>query len=256
MVWRTDGLEVFLFLLTVIISFLAYWLVIEHPAVRAYFNRRHGEESGAVRFFVFNKLWGTFLFGIVCTGVALFLYPDHSLADFGLRLPQEGSSATTSAAFSIGLSILLVSVNYVRSKKTGSAGGDFGRYPEIKTPSWNTRKLALDVALWSLYLVAYELLFRGTLLFSLSASLGVWPAIGINVALYSAIHIPKGGDEAIGALVLGFILCIITLGTGSILVALIVHIALAVSNDLFSFYYSKDMSWDRTRKPYKPGGVS
>ncbi|GAB1455697.1 hypothetical protein MASR2M48_10040 [Spirochaetota bacterium] len=243
-----DGFAVFLMLLTFIMSFLAYWLVIENPAVRASFIRHRGEESGAVRFFVFNKLWGTLLFGIVCTIVALIMYPASSLSDFGLNLPLPGSSALKTLAWSLGLSLPLVLANYLRSKKTARTNGNFGRYPEIQTASWNVCIVVIEIALWSLYLFSYELLFRGTLLFTLIGSLGFWPAIGINIALYSAVHVPKGAAEAIGALALGFVLCLITIDTGSILVAIIVHIALAVSNDLFSFHFRKDICWEGSLK--------
>ena len=50
---------------------------------------------------------------------------------------------------------------------------------------------------WFIYLFGYELLFRGILLFPLVAAIGVWPAIGVNIALYSATHIPKGVEETI-----------------------------------------------------------
>ena len=45
---------------------------------------------------------------------------------------------------------------------------------------------------WFLYLFGYEFLFRGVLLIPLIDPLGMWPAIAINIAVYSATHIPKG----------------------------------------------------------------
>ena len=44
----------------------------------------------------------------------------------------------------------------------------------------------------------------------------MWPAIAINIALYSATHILKGLDETIGAIPLGFVLCLLTISSGTI----------------------------------------
>jgi membrane protease YdiL (CAAX protease family) len=99
------------------------------------------------------------------------------------------------------------------------------------------------VVFWFLYLFAYELLFRGTLLFILASVIGPWPAVGVNVALYTAVHVPKGRQEAVGALPLGFLLCLITLSTGSIVVAVLAHAAIAIANGLFALHYRSDMGW-------------
>ena len=71
-------------------------------------------------------------------------------------------------------------------------------------------------------------------LFVSVAYLGVWPAIILNVAIYALVHVPKGIKEAVGAIPLGILLCIITLQTGSIIVALAVHIIMALGNEWFS----------------------
>ena len=98
---------------------------------------------------------------------------------------------------------------------------------------------------WSAYLLGYEFLFRGILLFPLVDALGVWPAIAINTAMYSATHIPKGMDEAIGAAPLGIVLCLITLMTGTLWVAIIVHILMALANSFSSVYHNPNMKFIR-----------
>ena len=68
----------------------------------------------------------------------------------------------------------------------------------------------LNLLGWAIYLFGYEFLFRGILLFPLAETVGVWPAIAVNIALYSATHIPKGLDETLGAIPLGLVLCWLT----------------------------------------------
>lgn len=247
------GFDIFLLLLTCIVSFLAYWFTIESRTVREGFERRRGSESGALWFFVFNKLWGTFWFGIVCTVAALLLFPGSGLADFGFRFPAPGRPARLTLLWTVSLSVPLAAANFFRNRKTGLKGGDFGRYPEIRKMEWSYSDLASDAGFWCLYLLAYELMFRGTLFFPLVERLGLWPAIGVNIALYSAVHVPKGAGEAIGALALGFALCLITVSTGSVATAFVVHAVLAVSNDLFAFRFRPDMRF-RTGSA-KSGGI-
>ena len=114
-------------------------------------------------------------------------------------------------------------------------------YPQIRAKVWS-KKLKLKNALgWAAYLFGYELLFRGVLLFPLADELGVWTAIAINIALYSATHIPKGLDETIGAIPLGLVLCILTLYTDTIWIAFIVHVIMAWTNTFTALRFNPEM---------------
>ncbi|MCK5838327.1 MAG: CPBP family intramembrane metalloprotease, partial [Bacteroidales bacterium] len=87
----------------------------------------------------------------------------------------------------------------------------------------------------------YEFLFRGILLFLSLPILGYWPAIFLNVSFYAFVHVPKGAKETIACIPLGFVLCVLTLETGTILIAFFTHLALALSNEYFSIYFNKKM---------------
>jgi membrane protease YdiL (CAAX protease family) len=116
-------------------------------------------------------------------------------------------------------------------------------YPQIREKNW-TRSLVLKNSLgWSAYLLGYEFLFRGILLFPLVDAVGVWPAIAINTAMCSATHIPKGLDETICATFLGVVLCLITLMTGTLWVAIVVHIIIALTNSFSSIYHNPEMKF-------------
>jgi len=45
------------------------------------------------------------------------------------------------------------------------------------------------------------------------------------------IHVPKGLRESVGAIPLGILLCYISLSTGSILAAILVHVIMALTNE-------------------------
>jgi len=92
-------------------------------------------------------------------------------------------------------------------------------------------------------LLAYEFLFRGILLFECYESFGFWPAVAINVTIYSAIHMVNGKDQAIGALFFGGIACYLTLTRGTVLIPLFMHITLSVFSDYFSIKMNPDIGF-------------
>jgi membrane protease YdiL (CAAX protease family) len=95
---------------------------------------------------------------------------------------------------------------------------------------------------WIVYLLAYEFLFRGFLLFTCIQSFGIWPAIIINILIYSFAHIPQGLKETAGAIPFGLILCYITILSGTIWPAFILHAVLAISNEWFSIYNNTEIT--------------
>lgn len=235
------GGSVFLLLFTVIVLFLIYWFPIESKKLRDSFSRHYGEDRGSLYFFIFNKLWGSFWFGIVGTFIAFLLIPFGRLREIGFVFPPSGDPLRLTLFWSLVLLPPAILLTFFKSRSIAKKGGDFGRYPEIGAGPWGFSSFFIHIFFWSLYLLAYELMFRGYLLFLLIGPLGPWPAIGINIALYSAVHVPKGPQEAIGALFLGFLLCLVSLQTGNILVAFTVHVVLAVMNGIGAVIYRKDI---------------
>ena len=107
--------------------------------------------------------------------------------------------------------------------------------------------IAISGISWILFLVGYEFLFRG---FLLQASLGVMetgPAIALNCALYAFAHFYKGPGETFGAIPAGILFCYLTLLTGNIWCAVILHSVMALSNEWFSLKAHPEMSFTRAR---------
>ena len=163
----------------------------------------------------------------------MLLIFDKGLADYGLTF----KNGMLSLYWTLGLSAIIIISNYILAKKDKNLAIN----PEIREPEWSKKMLVKSVATLSFYLLGYEVMFRGILLFATAELFGAWPAIVINVAIYILVHVPKNLEESIGSIPMGIILCLITLTTGTIWVAFFVHIALGVSNMLFSFKYHPDM---------------
>lgn len=93
------------------------------------------------------------------------------------------------------------------------------RSPELRIRDWYPEHIILSASAWLFYLLGYEFLFRGVLWFLCNEAFGFWPALFINLLLYSLVHLPQGKVMAIGTLPVGLILCLLSHLTGSFLPA-------------------------------------
>ena len=225
--WMDGDMEVVLPMMLCLIGFSAFWGVSKMKKIN----------DGSVKNILFTKYWGLLTMGILPAIIALYLMPQYSLADYGLTYNPE--STMDSVIATLVLAALTMPLAYMTAKKPQHREN----YPQIRETNWDRKLVVKNTLGWSAYLLGYEFLFRGILLFPLVDVLGVWPAIAINTAMYSATHIPKGMDEAIGAAPLGIVLCLITLMTGTLWVAIVVHILMALANSFSSVYHNPNMKF-------------
>lgn len=178
-------------------------------------------------FFVAARRVGGFIFlGVI--PVILLCIMGVSPKDYGL-----GAGNVTGALWIFwGLFIPVLLINYLNA----GSKGNLMMYPQMRIQRWSLGLAVLSTILWKLYLLGYEFLFRGLLLFGCVNCCGVLPAVAINIALYALAHLPKGRKETIGSIPMGLFLCWMTLYTGSIWTAFAVHCLLALSNEYFSIW--------------------
>ena len=89
-----------------------------------------------------------------------------------------------------------------------------------------------------IFLLSYELFFRGILLFTLIDVFGLISAIIINTLLYVIIHAFDSKSEIIGAIPFGVVLCLISYYSQSVILAFILHLSLSLVYEisLFKFF--------------------
>ncbi len=235
-VWKPEYFEFVLALANVTIGFVAYFFISESKKAHRYFKEKYGEEKTKIYFIFFQRYTGVVCLGLFPLITTLILIP-KSIADYGLSF----QNFLISVYWSLGLGMLILVINFLNSRKADN----LAIYPQIRVKEWSANLIFFNALSWCSYLFAYELLFRGFLLFGTASLIGAVPAIAINASIYSIAHIPKGIKETIGAIPLGIILCLITFSTGTIWVAFFVHITLALSNDSFSLYFHPEMKLKR-----------
>lgn len=240
--WKTGDLKAFLPIILSLVFFVIYWFVAQSEKIKATFYANHDFDSASIKHIFFTKYFGFISMGVLPLIISLLFLKGSIPADYGLTILPE--TTIFSLVWTLGLCALVVPLAYISAKKPKN----LVNYPQIRAKVWTKKTVFINALGWALYLFGYEMLFRGTLLFPLVDVIGVWPAIAVNIALYSATHIPKGLDETIGAVPLGLVLCILTLQSGTIWIAFLVHVALAWTNSFTALKFHPDIHFIGSKK--------
>ena len=69
------------------------------------------------------------------------------------------------------------------------------------------------------------------------------PMVVFLIILYTATHTLKGLDETISAVPLGLVLCLLTLTSGSLRIAVMVHLVMASTNSFTTLKHHPDIHY-------------
>jgi membrane protease YdiL (CAAX protease family) len=132
--------------------------------------------------------------------------------------------------------VALVGVLAIAPILWAAAGGVLhqARYPEVRAKRWSRGLAAAEAGSWAVYLLAYEAVFRGSLLFGLAAWGGAWPALLIATALYVLAHLPKDAGECVGCAVMGLAFGALAFRSGGVIAPWLLHLGIALSASAFA----------------------
>lgn len=210
-------------LIAYLILYLTYYFASNFGFVRKFRLRFNETETDFEPSVYLRRSIGFVLLGVIPFSIALFFF-DRPIVDYGIGLPKGQYWLLW---FLIPTVVITVG-NLLRSNKKI----DIAYYPEVRKQSWDRQRTLTNAGFWAVYLLGYEFAIRGFLFFSLLYAFGLWPAVIINSVIYSLIHIFKGSGEAFGAFFLGILLCLITYYTNTFWIAFIIHVIMAVINDI------------------------
>lgn len=121
--------------------------------------------------------------------------------------------------------------------------GTLSASKEISPPENSNRSLPPYLPLSfilvrTLFLIVYESFFRGVMLFVMIEDLGVITAVIVNLILYVLIHW-FDNREKYGSVIMGIILCGASIYYQSVWPAILIHLSLALSHEVFLLINSK-----------------
>ena len=221
-----------------VIGFAGYYFLSNNKAFAervGSLNRRFDGQGNQV---LLQRALGLLFLGILSV-LIISLLPGITPGEYGLVFAFQ--AAPPGWAF-LGLLLILV-IGFYSAKQDGN----LDNYPQIRAKIWTPGMIVISGISWVLFLVGYEFLFRG---FLLQASLGIMatgPAIALNSALYAFAHFYKGPGETFGAIPVGVLLCYLSIVTGNIWCAVVIHALMALSNEWFSLYFHPEMEIVKAR---------
>jgi membrane protease YdiL (CAAX protease family) len=167
-----------------------------------------------------------FVLFLIVPAAALKLFTRERLRDLGLGFGDWRFSVIW--IIPLGLVIMAVSA------LVASGQADFqATYPMAKFAVTSTKRLVIyELAYGLLYYLAYEAFFRGFLQLGLAKHIGDHPAILVQTAMTTLLHIGKPANEIWSALLAGFLFGMIVVRTRSIWPLFVIHWALGVMTDL------------------------
>jgi membrane protease YdiL (CAAX protease family) len=211
------------------LAYSIYYFAWNSTSFRVWFDKKYGVEQAKINWIYFVRWVGVFVFGVIPLVISLVQGIDLASVGLGFKNPMP------TLLWTIGLSLAVTVLNYFAARSPDN----LAMYPMIRTPLPWPRSLLVNSALtWAAYLLAYEFAFRGFLFFTCLEVMDLPLAITINVSLYVLVHLAKGWKEAVGAVPLGIVLCLLTFQTGTIWIAFLVHVAMAWGNEWWSYYWS------------------
>lgn len=213
-----------------VFSIAILWGVVGFAAY--YFLAHKKFHSGKVREVVAQRGWGVLFLGLATLLVILLGFKEKPGA-FGL-----GFSFIVSPPWWSYLAIPLI---VIASHFQAATPDNLAVYPQIRIEKWSNKIVALSAGSWIAFLVAYEFFFRGFILFASLTVLDPLPAIALNCSFYGFAHFYKGPGETFGAMAVGVLLCYLTIITGNIWSAVLIHSVMALSNEWFSLRSNPDM---------------
>lgn len=215
-------------------GYVTYYFIAFSGSVRQFFKKQNAPVKSETGLFLFQKFTGFFFLGLLPGAVFFKFFTLH---------PERYSFAGMQPPVPVYVVVLIAFMIIITAALSARKRDIYSRIPHMRAARWGIREVAISICGWALYLLAYEFIFRGLLLFATAKAWGVWPAVLINIFLYAIFHIPNGKKETLAAIPFGLVLCIVTLLSGSFWLAFVLHLILSISTEMFAIYFNPDMQF-------------
>lgn len=224
---------------SVILLYYLYYYSAHFSGISRLFRHVKGERQKERTIFLFTKLSGFFIMGVV-PGLLWYFLIESGFSRFGLTFEDLVRELKTILI----LILLIAAFTYIHQKIRNEHNS-----LQMNVTEWDLPLFITNCIGWVLYLAGYEFLFRGVLLTVCYHGFGFWPAIAINAGFYSATHMVYGKSQAIGALTFGTLACYLALKQGTLFIPFFMHTALSLFTDFFSLKMNRKLSYVNLSTP-------
>ena len=154
--------------------------------------------------------------------------PRTMLASFGWTFGRAGRGFALAA---IGLPVAILA-GFIGSRDPEMRK----KYPFAKAACANARTFAgYELTYLFLYYLPWEFVFRGVLFLPLVPTVGLIPALAVQTAISTLLHIGHPDAEVFAAAGAGLVFGLIAWATGSFFYTFILHAATGIATDTFLF---------------------
>jgi membrane protease YdiL (CAAX protease family) len=189
------------------------------------------EDRGAFFIWTLLVLWSS-----AALGVGLSVLSGASLGHIGLGTGRSDGQALVAWAMSISLSLLALG-QWIGVRQSSRLRRRFrARYQDIGDlqaylPSTPSEQALFNWVGLSAGLTE-EVIFRGVLIWALGLTMPLWLAAGLSLLLFVALHRYQGTSGMFRVGVLGLLLTVIVLMSGSLWPAMLLHASVDIFNGL------------------------
>ena len=113
-------------------------------------------------------------------------------------------------------------------------------YPELRVAPRDTHLVLNSATGWFVFLLGYEIVFRGLLLHYGIKIWGLWPGIAVMTALYVLAHLHKPASETFACFFVGPLFAYLTIETGTVWTVVLLHVMIAVTNENLAAKYNPE----------------
>lgn len=205
---------------TVIFALQSYPLQAERFQVRLE-ARGVGEDEAQARGILMQRVIGAATLGLGGLGCWLAIFREW---------PTWFSLGTVPSTVAWAIGITMVALPFVAM--SGRKPAMHFSYPEIRTKEWTPALAKKSLGAWVLYLLGYEMFFRGLITLGAVSLFGLWPGLSVATALYVLAHLRKDASETFACIPMGFVFGMAAVQTGSIVAPWLAHIVFACVSEI------------------------
>jgi membrane protease YdiL (CAAX protease family) len=215
------------------LALIAIGLVVDHFVLWPAFLRRSQTGPSHARLWLWSS-WMILLWTLVATGVALWLFEARTWEALRFVIPHGWRLWST-----LGLVLALAITNartVVRITRSSRSRRVKMGNPHAEKLSPHTRsELGWWVALSLSAGFCEEFIFRGYLIWALQPMLGLWGAAAFSVVAFAMAHTYQGVKGILGTGIVGSLLTLVVLISGSLLPAIALHALIDIGQGLVAW---------------------